>query len=605
MQRFQVLLCVFIGTIGVTVAQKADSTRNGGVLDKLKSNTLTDKAIQSIVRKPEADTVFNYKSEDAFIPYEGKVIRRIQVRTIHFNKVIQDTSKVFRNKLVQIGEALHTDTRRHVIRDNLFIKEGDRLNPYRLADNERYLRDLNFIKDSRILVVPYDEDADSVDLLVMTRDVFSYGVSLDPSSPTRANWILQNANILGQGLRFAYTGVYDSDRRPQIGSSYTLSQNSINGTFVTGTVGYTDIDNGRGAGNENESAVYLRLDRPLFMPYARWAGGVEFSRNWSRNVFLKPDSIFARYAYSIQDYWGGFTFGETRSTRLRGENRHRRFLAARVLDQHFITLPGIELNARENLLYSNRLLVLGQLTLFKQNFYKTKYVFGFGRTEDVPYGYSASFTAGWEKQFGMTRPYWGTELQKSITQGGNIITLDAQVGGYFRNTRGEDIVTNLTLSYFSKIYDKSRYKVRHFSEVGYSKYFNRNIKLPFDVNNERGIQGFVADSLAGDARLRAKFQALVFTNWKLLGFNFAVVPQIDFALLSQQNQSVLEGRLFQGYSIGLRTRNENLVFNTVELRGYFYPVVVEDLNHFRINVTASLRIKYPTTLVKPPDTFFN
>lgn len=605
MVRFLVLLWFFLGAISVALAQKADTTHNNNVLDKLKNNNLTDKAIQSIVRKLEADTVLNFKSEDAFIPYEGKIIRKIQIRTIHFNTVIQDTSKAFRHRLVQIGEAVHTDTRPHTIRDNLFIHEGEPLNPYRLADNERYIRDLNFIKDSRILVVPYDEDADSVDLLVMTRDVFSYGVSLDPSSPTKANWILQNANIAGQGLRFAYTGVYDSDRRPQIGSAYTLSQNSINGTFVSGTVGYTDIDNGRGTGNENESAVFLRLDRPLFMPYARWAGGIEFSRNWSRNVFVKPDSVFARYAYSVQDYWGGFTFGETRATRLERENRHRRFLAGRVLDQHFIVQPDVELNARENLLYSNRLLVLGQFTLFKQDFYKTKYVFGFGRTEDVPYGYSASLTAGWEKQFGVTRPYWGGELQKSITRGGNIITLDTQVGGYFRFSKGEDMITNITFSYFSKVYDKSRYKVRHFSEVGYSKYFNRSIKLPFDINNERGVQGFVADSLAGDARLRARFQALVFTNWKLLGFNFAVVPQIDFALLSQRNQSVLEGRLFQGYSVGLRTRNENLIFNTVEVRGYFYPVVVEDLNHFRINVTASLRIKYPTTLVKPPDTFFN
>ena len=227
-----------------------------------------------------------------------------------------------------------------MIRNNLFIKEGQALNPYRLADNERYLRDLNFIKDSRIYVIQEDIDDDSVDLLVMTRDVFSLGASLDPNSPTAANWLLQEANLLGTGLRIAYTGLFDSDREPRFGSEYSISQNSINGSFINGTVGYTTINTARSLGNENEKALFLRLNRPLFMPYAKWAGGVELSRNWSSNVFTKSDSLFANYVYSIQDYWGGFTFGEARSTRLNIENRHRRFLSARILDQHYIRQPG-------------------------------------------------------------------------------------------------------------------------------------------------------------------------------------------------------------------------------------------------------------------------
>jgi len=600
------LTYIFISIFSqIVVGQRNDSTQNQGIINRIREKDVTEKAISAIVRKPEADTVFNFKSEDAFMPYEGKIIRKITIQPIHFNRTIQDTTKVFKNKLIHIGESLHRDTREYVIKNNLFIKEGQRLNPFRLADNERYLRDLNFIKDSRIFVVQYDEESDSVDLLIMTRDVFSLGASLDPRSTTEVNWLFQEANFLGSGLRFAYTGLYDSDRRPQFGSEYSVSQNSIGGSFVDATVGYTNIDNARGLGNENESAAFLRLDRPLFMPYARWAGGIEFSRNWSSNVFVEPDSLFARYVYSIQDYWAGFTFGENRALRNGRENRHRRFLSARVLDQHFISLPDVALTPRENLLYGNRLLALAKLTLFRQDFYKTKYVFGFGRTEDVPYGYSVSATAGWEKQFGLTRPYIGGQVQRSFTNHGNIISLDAQVGGYFRVGEAEDMSLNTTASYFSKVYDLKTYKVRHSFEIGFSKFFKRNIKLPLDINNNNGIGGFRPDSLVGDARLRMRIQALVFTNWKLLGFNFALVPQFDFAFLAPRNQSALNGEFFQGYSVGLRTRNENLIFNTVELRGYFFPTTVENLENFRINISANLRIKYPTTLVRPPETIFN
>lgn len=539
------------------------------------------------------------------MPYAGKIIRHINIRPLHFNKTILDTTKVLRNKLIRIGEALHSDTRKRYIENNLFIKEGQPLNPYRLADNERFLRDLNFIKDSRIFVVPYEEDGDSVDLLIMTRDVFSLGASLDPNSTTSANWLLEEANFLGTGLRFAYTGLYDPDRRPQFGSAYSVRQNSMLGTFVNGTIGYTTIDNARSLGSENESAAYLRLDRPLFMPYARWAGGIELSRNWSSNVFRKADSIFADYTYRIQDYWTGISFGEERASRLGRENRHRRFISARVLDQHFTQTPNIELSVADRLLYSNRLLALAQFTLFKQDFYKTKYIYGFGRTEDVPYGYSISFTAGWERQFGLERPYVATEVQKSFTSNGNIITLDGQLGGYVRNSNTEDTNLKLTATYFTRLYEYNKHKVRHSIEIGFNQIYQRNIKAPLNISNENGIQGFRTDSLFGDLRIRTRIQTILFTNWKLLGFNFAMVPQFDFAFLGQQSDTPINGHFFQGYSLGLRTRNENLIFNTVEVRGYLYPNTVENIDHFRVNITANIRIKYPTTLVRAPDTIFN
>ncbi len=46
-----------------------------------------------------------------------------------------------------------------MIRDHVFFREKKPLNPYLLADNERYLRDLNFIVDARIYVMPLTQYA--------------------------------------------------------------------------------------------------------------------------------------------------------------------------------------------------------------------------------------------------------------------------------------------------------------------------------------------------------------------------------------------------------------------------------------------------------------
>src|SRR5690606_39828076 len=55
---------------------------------------------------------------------------------------------------------------------NLFIRENTKLNPYKIADNERFLRTIEYIQDARIIVIPIPE-TDSVDLVVITKDLFS------------------------------------------------------------------------------------------------------------------------------------------------------------------------------------------------------------------------------------------------------------------------------------------------------------------------------------------------------------------------------------------------------------------------------------------------
>ncbi len=601
---FCAMLC--LATLIVSAQQDIGQWSDKSMVLKAKKDKITKKVFHAISRKPEADSVFVFKSEDAFMPFEGKIIRKIIVENIHFNRSEKDTSKVIKSKLVDLGEALHTDSREDFIRNNLFIREGQPLNPFRVADNERYLRDLDIIKDSRIFVIEHDEQSDSVDLLVMTRDVFSLGASFSPGSASKFNFKVQEANFAGTGLQLSAKGLVQSGRSPTLGYELLAKKRNLLGSFIDASVGTTTINSAMSLGNENESAIFARLDRPLFMPFARWAGGFELSRNWSVNTFDKHDSLFMDYAYTIQDLWAGFTFGETWKQRNGGENRHRRMLAGQIMNQSFIRKPNLETFSEMNQMLTDRVVALAQLTLFKQNFYKTKYVLGFGRTEDVPYGYLATLTGGWEKQNSTSRPYWGAELQKSFfNRGGNFLTIDAQAGSFLQNGQPEDVLIKLSGSYFSKLFPVGKFKVRHFAEAGYSQYIQRTNKLPLDINNLNGIPRFRSDSLYGDGRWRLQLQAIVFTPWKLLGFNFALVPQFDFAALTRANPELLSNKLFQSYSLGIRTRNENLIFNTIEVRVHHFTRTVEGIGNSLISFTTNLRIKYPTSIVKAPSTIFD
>lgn len=574
-------------------------------IDKIKQKNISQRVMNSIRRKPEADTLFNNKSEEAFLPFAGKIIRSIQVERIGFERTVQDTARTFRNFFARAGNTLHSTSREWVIYNNLFIDEGKALNPYRLADNERYLRDLDFILDSRIFVYPVSPGSDSVDVLVVTRDVFGFGAALDPLDADRYRFKIQNSNLFGMGQRLQYTGLVEAGRNPVLGQEVTYRKANLFGSFVDGALGYTEINTGRSVGQENETAYFLRFNRPLFMPFARWAGGVELSRNISANVFGKQEDLFASYQYLLQDYWAGYSFGaHHRQTERFMDNRHRVFVAARYFDQYFLKYPVLSISNEQLPDYSNRTTLLTQATWYRQDFYKTKFIYGFGRTEDVPYGYSISLTTGFERQAQVNRPYLSIQGTKTVVnRNGNFISVDARVASFYREARSEDALLSATTSYFSRLYPMQQWGVRHFFDVSYARLLNRTLKRPLDINNGNGIAGFTTDSLRGEARLRVRLQATVFTPLKILGFHLALAPQVDGAWLASAQESVF-GDFFQGYSLGVRTRNENLVFNTVELRGYFYPRTVEGFNPVKLSLSANLRLKYPTSLVNAPATLF-
>ncbi|QOI97132.1 MAG: hypothetical protein HRU69_06340 [Flammeovirgaceae bacterium] len=590
MRRLDVILITLIFTALNGWAQNPNG-RNG-----LAENKISRKIIRSITTN-EKDTTINQKSEQAFMPYQGRIIRKIIIQKIGFERSIYDTTKrKIANDITRIANSLHTNTRVQVIKDNLFFKEKKPLDPYKLADNERHLRDLDFILDATILVRPVRRTRDSVDVLVVTRDVFSLGGSFTPSSTDRYRFGIYDANLGGLGQRIELNALYDADRDPTLGTQFLYSKNSVGGTFINATVSYTQLNNGSSLGLENENAVFLRLDRPLVSPYTRMAGGIEFSQNWSVNAFNKPATDFREYQYGIRDLWIGYNIG----VKNRMKNRNRHFVALRSFKQHFSDKPWQAVE-QDNPLYNNKSFVLGEVSFFNQNFYKTRYIYGFGRTEDIPYGRQLTLLAGKVSQLGRNRPYLGAELIKSFVQkNGDFYSFTLSAGGFYFNDRVEDVLLLANASMFSRIIDMKRFKLRHSLAATYTTILKPAIIFPLQITSEFGLKQFRADSLLGNKRLGIHAESVLFTPLSILGFRIAPILFADAALIAPQNQNLFRQQAYFALGGGIRTRNENLVFGTIELRCYYFPVVVEDLSHFRITLSSNLQVKYSAGFVKKP-----
>ncbi|MFN8335297.1 MAG: hypothetical protein U0U09_09205 [Cyclobacteriaceae bacterium] len=566
-----------------------------------EKKTLTQKVskrVMKLVKQNPGDTIVDQKSESGFRQYQGKIIRKIIVNHIGFERNINDTTK-YRvvNTVTRVANSLHTDTKEQVIRNNLFFRTNKPLDPYKLADNERYLRDLPFILDARIAVKPVRGNRDMVDVIIYTRDVFSIGGSLSAKSKTSVQYRIYDANLAGWGQRTEYRSIIDIDRDPKFGHQFLYSKNSIKGTLINGTISYTQLNTGASYGLENESALFLKLDRPLVSPYTRWAGGLELSRNWSVNVFGAEAADFRDYSYYVKDLWVGYNIG----IKNRVENRNRHFVGIRTFGQSFNQTP-VQETGEDTLLYRNQQFVLGQFTFYNQNFYRTKYVYGFGRTEDVPYGTRMSILFGQTKQMGLVRPYAGAEFEKSVFhKSGDFMQYAVRVGGYQYNKGLQDVVMLASANLFSRLMLWKKLKIRQSIGASYTTIANRNTSLPLRIDNDMGIERFKSDSTTwGTQRLGLHLETVVYIPPTLLGFHFAPFAFADMAMVAPEREVLIKQKPYFGLGGGVRTRNENLIFGTIELRMFYFPRVTEDLSRFRITVSSNLRVKFSSSFIKAP-----
>ncbi len=573
---------------------KVDTTSK--IIDAVMDTRLTKEILKSVTRSPQQEDVINIRSEETYIPYEGKVIRQILVNHIDFEKSVTDTTRKVKNWIAKAGNTLHNTTKEWVIRDHILFKENRALNPYLLADNERFIRDLDFIVDARIIVVPLASTKDSVDILVVTRDVFSIGGSFSPRGVDETKFRVYDANFLGWGQRLQFNGHYDHERDPKFGYEVFYRKSSLWGSFVNVTAGYTQLNTGSRYGTENEQAYYLRLDRPLVSPYSRLAGGVEFSRNWSRNLYQVEDSLFRNYRYDVNDVWLGYNIGAKETHR----KRTRHFVSARLFHQRFLQKPDNPGDAI-NPVFNSRTYGLGSFTFFRQEFYKTQYVYGFGRTEDVPYGHNMSILAGWQNLLNLKRPYVGFDAEKSfVHSGGNFYTLLFRAGGFPYKGQWEDATLLLSGKLFSRLKTYRKFLLRQSADLDFTYVFNQRTNTLLDVNYTYGLEGFRADSLLGTKRLHARYELVAYSPWSILGFRLAPILFADVAMIAPRNKTLFYDKPYLGLGTGVRTRNENLVFGTIELKFFYYPRIVEDISRFKVSVTTNLRLKYTAGFVKAP-----
>src|SRR5215218_974192 len=263
---------VLAGTLlagAMAVQAQTDTTRE----NKIDSLLLRQKGVLGTIAQTLMANNSDEKEKDLqrsdipFQRYRNRVIRNITIQPVDFGFLIGDTTKRFSNSLTRVANGVHYTTRNFVLRNNLFFHENDRLSPFLMGNNERYLRDLPFLQEAHIAVKPVQGELDSVDVIIYTKDILSIGGSLVVRNTGSGRVEIKEDNFMGWGDRLEFQTLFDRTRNEHFGFGAQYIKRNILGTFIDGSAGYVNFNPAFSSRQNEETISYLRLVKPLVNPY--------------------------------------------------------------------------------------------------------------------------------------------------------------------------------------------------------------------------------------------------------------------------------------------------------------------------------------------------
>lgn len=471
-----------------------------------------------------------------------------------------------------------------------------------LADNERHLRDQAYLNDVKIIVKRVIGTRDSVDVIILTKDVLSIGGQFRMSSHQKVQTTIREDNFGGRGDKLQAGIFYDHIRHERFGFGAEYVIRNIGGSFIDAQLGLLDYAPTFNTNHRQEKMIYGRLVKPLVNPYMKWTYALEAAWHRNDNMYF-PDTTYLsdnRYQYYNYDAWIGLNLSARKLNQKVNDDRLRNLIGLRLLHQAFQKVPT-KYETEYFYQYADLTGILASYSIFRQDFYKTQYVYGFGRNEDVPEGVDATITTGWTNKNKRIRPYLGLDLQYNhFTKRKHYFNYTLRLGGYSYQKSFEDISILGNVEFFTRLRNlNSKWKQRTFITAGITSQVKRELNEPLFLESQFGLPEYENIYLGGDLRLTAKAESVFFSPWSVALFRFAPFVFGNATILTPQTPPI-NRKLYTSLGAGIRSRNESLVFGTLELRTFFFPRKNFDGSYFRVEFNSNIKFKYNNQFIRRP-----
>jgi len=304
-------------------------------------NRIKDAVTGKALSTTDSTGIYLFNNIASLKSYAGKRINSITIEQHNFSSNIDSQESTFKDFFSKLGNKLHSNSNTRAIRENLFFKEWDLFDPSVIAYNEKWLRDLAYIQDAKITAIPTPYDTNQVDLLVVTKDLFSYGGEVLINNSKAYSAKVNNINLGGTGNSAQFFQNFENDRTPKAGWGYDVGLSNIMGSFISVNAGMNEFGNNMANNVLSARKKYISVQRPILHPNSKWLGGMEYLETNNLNVFpARWEDIFEQqlnYDLIHKDIWIGYQV--TKQKKIIKPNEDRKFIQYRHFENNFKERP--------------------------------------------------------------------------------------------------------------------------------------------------------------------------------------------------------------------------------------------------------------------------
>lgn len=523
--------------------------RNQRLYDSIQSKTSRNAVPRVLYRmlfvRPQLDTTASGRITDEaelLEPYAGKTIGDI---TIERRQVFDEDGNWFE----RTGNKLHALTRDRIIRRDLLFDPGDTFDPELIVRNKQLIRSRSYIADIDIQVLPDAEDTTRVNLHIVTRD--SWTISLDGAlhSEGRTMVGLYDANILGTGNRLKVMTNFDRNDFSYGGNMFEYEIPNFLGTFYKANLA---------AGKDfYNSTLDVSLQKEFLRP-TDYEVGTAYSNIKEKIYMIEQDSSELVQQRNF-DVWGGYShlFPKIRSSF---------FVTGRYNYRRVGLRPPVATNL--NPAFHDRDILLLGMGLYREKFYSANMFYGFGVREYLATGYKAELTSGYTWGEFNDGIYLGISCKAGSFQPIGYIMGNFTLGSYIdpRSGMWYHNAIDIDLRWFSNLLAVRRSRIRQFLTLNYTQGWNRDHGNDESIRFTRanGLQ-MLNEYMIGTNRMVLNTETVLFTPYQPLGFRLAFFGFADFGLIGYSS-NIFKNDFVSTLGMGVRLRNERLVFNTVQIQ---------------------------------------
>lgn len=530
--------------------------------DSLKSrayeNKITKELYQLLIR-PQAKVnnteELGVPSQDLYLKEKRKIIRDIQVlRVPVIEGDVRDTTYLEAQTTVgKLLDGLHVYTHRSLIKRNLLFAEGDSVKPYDIADSERIIRSLSHIEDARIFLREDPARPDSVTAIVVVKDRFSWTFDVSFVNVGNFSTRLTNFNILGTGNQLSAQYLFKDKTEIRHGYNLNFRSQNIGNSFTR-----VDIT---AAKNHQQELYQFRIFKDFVSPQIKYGGDLSLGIYSDDLLRVTEDSTFLQPASRYyHDMWLGRSFSVSQQ-----DQRKQLILGFRFLTNDYLERPSVAPDSNE--FFFNRNVALASAMLLRLNFVKATNILAFGITEDVPVGYFYNVLYGREHNEFERRNIFGGRIGFSAySQTRGFLALIGQFETYNHRFDYENTLFKFQLNYFTPQIPFGRTNVRNFFDFHYHRGYNVNPPQLIGIGQD--IRGLNQQQLGGHVTLSGRLESVAFLPTYFYGFRFAPFGFVDYGWVSSHRQGE---QPLGTIGLGVRMRNESLVFRTFELSLIYVP----------------------------------